>query len=299
MTYKFAASVSVGSDPIPILYSNGSIWVANFVGTPSISRIDPATNTVIATITGIGLTASPTALAEDDLGNVWVACNDYGSGSLSRIDPATNTITASLNTDDGYFNIGLGMGAGELWVSYNIASGFYERFDTTTLLSNGFFTTTGYGYNFVDDGTNVWFDTGVSCNKVAPATNTITSITSGIVSNGFGFLHYAFGYVWRSTGSGIQRVNPSTNALTTITLGGVVWGGITDDGTDLIVADIDGEIYVVDPTTFTVKQTLSGSDFYSGATFGSGSIWVNARLSSLCKRFTPLGVGWVRGHAWG
>jgi len=297
MTYKFAASVSVGSDPIPILYSNGSIWVGNF-GSGSIQRIDPVSNTVIATITGYGLTVKPTALAEDQFGNVWVACNDYGSGSLSRIDPATNTITASLSTDDGYFNIGLGMGAGELWVSYAIASGYYERFDTTTLLSNGFFTTTGYGYNFVDDGTNVWFDTGGSCNKVVPATNAITTITTGIVG-GLGFLHYAFGYVWRVTGSGIQRVNPTTNALTTITLSGNSVFGMTDDGTDLIVSDIGGELYVVDPTSFAVKQTLTSTSYYWGTTFGGGSIWANARFSNQCKKFSPLPVGWVRGHAWG
>jgi YVTN family beta-propeller protein len=299
MAYALKATVAVQDNPVPVLYSNGSIWVGN-TGSGSIQRIDPATNTVIATITGTGLTVSPTSLAEDDLGNVWVACNDFTSGSVSRIDPATNTITASLYTADGYRPIGLGMGAGEMWASFAVAGGVYVRFDTTTLAETFGSGIVGYGYNFVDDGTNVWFDDGVSCNKVDPATNTITSITSGIVSGGFGFLHYAFGYVWRSTGSGIQRVNPSTNALTTITLSGVVYGGITDDGTDLIVADINGEIFVVDPTSFAVKQTISSSDFYSGATFGSGSIWANKYGSNgSCKRFSPIGVGWVRGHAWG
>ena len=296
MTYALKATVVVQSDPIPILYSNGSIWVGNF-GSASISRIDPVTNTVIATITGTGLTAKPSALAEDQFGNVWVACADFSSGSVSRIDPATNTITASLATADGFLNTGIGMGAGELWVSSQPSS--YTRYDTTTLLSTSAVATSAYGYNFVDDGTNVWFDDGGACNKIAPSTNTITRITTGIVA-GLGFLHYAFGYIWRVTGSGIQRVNPTTNALTTITIAANTVQGITDDGSNLIVTDIGGEFYVVDPTSFTVKQTLTSTSFYWGTTFGGGSVWVNdSGASGACKKFGPIGVGWVRGHAWG
>jgi YVTN family beta-propeller protein len=297
MTYRQTATVSVQNEPLPILYSNGSIWVGNG-GSASISRIDPVTNTVTATISSIFLTSKPAALTEDQFGNVWVASFDFSGGSVSRIDPATNTITASVATADGLQPIGLGMGAGELWASYVLAAGFYERFDTTTLLSTGSAGSTGYSYNFVDDGTHVWFDTGYSCNKVVPATNARTTITTGIVG-GFGFLHYAFGYIWRVTNSGIQRVDPTTNALTTITISANAVHGITDDGTDLIVSDIGGELYVVDPTSFAVKQTLTSTSYYSGTTFGGGSIWANARFSNRCMRFTPLGVGWVRGHAWG
>jgi DNA-binding beta-propeller fold protein YncE len=297
MTYRKTAQIAVEAQPTPILYSNGSIWTANY-GSASINRIDPATNTVTHRISSIFLTSKPVALAEDQFGNVWVACNDYYGGSVSRIDPATNTITASVATADGLNPIGLGMGAGELWASYNLSAGFYERFDTTTLLSTGSVGSTGYSYNFVDDGTHVWFDTGGSCKKVVPATNAITTITTGIV-NGLGFLHYAFGYIWRVCDRGLQRVDPTTNALTRVIVSGQQCYGVTDDGTDLIVSDIGGEIYVVDPTSFTVKQTLTSTSYYWGTTFGGGSIWANARNSGQCKRFTPLPVGWVRGHAWG
>jgi len=297
MTYRQTAAIAVEAQPTPILYSNGSIWVANY-GSASINRIDPATNTVTHRISDIYLTSQPVSLAEDQFGNVWVACSDYYGGSVSRIDPATNTITASVATADGQSPIGLGMGAGELWVSYNIGAGIYERFDTTTLLSTGSFGPVGYSYNFVDDGTHVWFDTGGSCNKVVPATNAITTITTGIVG-GLGFLHYAFGYIWRVTDSGIQRVDPTTNALTTIALSGNSVYGMTDDGTNLIVSDIGGELYVVDPTSFTVKQTLTSPSFYWGTTFGVGSVWVNSSNVNGVFRFSPLPVGWVRGHAWG
>lgn len=297
-TYGLKATVAVQRNPIPILYSNGSIWVGNY-GSSSISRINPVTNTVTATITSAGVLSQPTSLAEDQFGNVWVACNDYYSGSVSRIDPATNTVTASLYTADGYNAIGIGMGAGEMWVSRNISTGVYVRFDTTSLAQTyGSGGGLGYGYNFVDDGTNVWFDNGSACNKINPATNTVTAVTTGIVG-GYGFLHYAFGYIWRVTNTGIQRVDPSTNAVTTITLTRTSYG-ITDDGVNLIVSDIGGELYVVDPTSFTVKQTITSVNYYWGTTFGGGSVWVNAYgPSGACKKFSPLPVGWVRGHAWG
>ena len=297
-TYGLKATVAVQRNPIPILYSNGSIWVGNY-GSSSISRINPVTNTVTATITSAVGLSQPTSLAEDQFGNVWVACNDYYSGSVSRIDPATNTVTASLYTADGYNAIGIGMGAGEMWVSRNISTGVYVRFDTTSLAQTyGSGGGLGYGYNFVDDGTNVWFDNGSACNKINPATNTVTAVTTGIVG-GSGFLHYAFGYIWRVTNTGIQRVDPSTNAVTTITLTRTSYG-ITDDGVNLIVSDIGGELYVVDPTSFTVKQTITSVNYYWGTTFGGGSVWVNAYgPSGACKKFSPLPVGWVRGHAWG
>ena len=298
MSYALKASVAVQSNPIPILYSNGSIWVGN-AGSSSISRIDPVTNTVTATITSAGVLSSPVSLAEDQFGNVWVACNNFYSGSVSRIDPATNTVTASLYTADGNNPIGLGMGAGEMWVSLNISTGAYVRFDTTSLAQTyGSGGGLGYGYNFVDDGTNVWFDNGTVCNKIDPATNTVTAVTTGIVA-GLGFLHYAFGYIWRVTNTGIQRVDPSTNAVTTITLVQTSYG-ITDDGVNLIVSDIGGELYVVDPTSFTVKQTITSVNYYWGTTFDGTSIWANGYGSSgSCKKFSPLPVGWVRGHAWG
>jgi len=297
MTYRQTASVAVQSDPTPILYSNGSIWVGNDASA-SVSRIDPATNTVIATITSAGVLTNPTSLAEDQFGNVWVACRNFTNGSVSRIDPATNTVTASLYTANGTRPIGIGMGAGEMWVSENVSTGIYARFDTTTLAETYIAAVAGYGYNFVDDGTNVWFDNGGVCNKIDPATNTVTAVTAGIIG-GLGFLHYAFGYIWRVCDLGLQRVDPTTNALTRVIVSGQQCRGVTDDGTDLIVSDIGGEIYVVDPTSFTVKQTLTSTSNYWGTTFGGGSIWANARNAGQCKRFTPFGVGWVRGHAWG
>jgi len=289
--YRQAASVAVQNDPTPILYSNGSIWVGNFTSN-SVSRINPSTNTVIATITTPGFLDRPAALAEDDLGNVWAACSRFSGGSVSRIDPATNTVTANLYTATGLQPNGVGMGAGEMWVSFNQSTGRYRRFNTATLAetySSGLGL--GYGYNFVDDGTNVWFDNGTVCQKIDPTTNTITSITAGITA-GLGFLHYAFGYIWRVTNNGIDRVDPTTNAVTALTIAtpnAVL--GITDDGVDIIFSDINGEIRVVDPTSLAVKQTVTSATYYWGTTFDGSSVWVNARFGDVCQKFSNINAG--------
>ena len=54
-TSKVTAMIPVGKEPDGIATSPGAVWVANH-GTsgdgPSVSRIDPATNQVVATISG-------------------------------------------------------------------------------------------------------------------------------------------------------------------------------------------------------------------------------------------------------
>ena len=88
-----------GASPIPfgttgwIAAGNGAVWTTNTVE-DSVTRIDPATNAVVATIpvgefpTGIALTP----------GAVWVA-NHHGR-SLSRIDPTTNAVVATIPVGD-------------------------------------------------------------------------------------------------------------------------------------------------------------------------------------------------------
>ncbi len=78
------APIRVGNGPTGIAFGDGSAWVANSLD-GTVSRIDPATNSVAATIPTGG---TPTGVAVDASGVVWVA-NQYG-GTLQRIDPKTN-----------------------------------------------------------------------------------------------------------------------------------------------------------------------------------------------------------------
>ena len=92
-----SATVGVGTNPYGISYASGSIWVAN-TGSDSVTRINPTTNSVIASIP---VAAAP-QLMTSAAGYVWVASQ---SGTLSKIDPANSTVVASIPVGVGAFDV--------------------------------------------------------------------------------------------------------------------------------------------------------------------------------------------------
>lgn len=100
----------------------GSIWVASD-GKGVISRIDPATNAVIASIT-----VDPgTFYLAFGYGALWAVSSDQQS--VQRIDPQTNTVTArtALGKMPGF----LAVGEGAVWVQEQ-GDGTLARIDRTT-----------------------------------------------------------------------------------------------------------------------------------------------------------------------
>jgi DNA-binding beta-propeller fold protein YncE len=74
-----------------------------------VERIDPATNTVVATIT----TGKTTDGLVVEPGAVWTVVDQ--EGIVERIDPATNTVVARQHLGSELRNPALG--AGSLWVA--------------------------------------------------------------------------------------------------------------------------------------------------------------------------------------
>jgi YVTN family beta-propeller protein len=72
----------------------GTVWVANSSG-GKVSRIDPATNEVIDTIS---LEGDPFAVVVDAR-EVWVTI--YGDGKVSRIDLASNKVVDTIEVEGG------------------------------------------------------------------------------------------------------------------------------------------------------------------------------------------------------
>jgi YVTN family beta-propeller protein len=96
-----------------VAFGAGALWVANET-TGTVSRIDPATNTVVATIPTLGNAEGVATGA----GAVWVA--NYGTpgkpdGVLSRIDPATNQVVATVPV--GGNPVYVAFGGGFAWVA--------------------------------------------------------------------------------------------------------------------------------------------------------------------------------------
>ena len=104
-----------------------AVWVANSLDA-TLSRIDPTTGSVVATI-AVG--SGPTAIAAT-AGSVWVA-NAY-SDSVSRIDPRANKIVGTIEV--GGRPSALAAGPSNLWVG-SASRGDTHRGGTLRLLTDG------------------------------------------------------------------------------------------------------------------------------------------------------------------
>ncbi len=86
----------------------GAIWTLN-QGVGSVSRIDPQTNKVTATIE-VGVPGSGGDIAVGE-GSVWVTAFEY---PLSRIDPVTNKVVQQFT---GVGGDAVRFGLGSVWLS--------------------------------------------------------------------------------------------------------------------------------------------------------------------------------------
>ncbi len=159
-TMQVVDLIPVGTEstagPTTIVSGAGSLWV-NVANISGVVRINPSTDTTIATIAVKGACASMAANAQA----VWVAELDddgcpSGSPGISRIDPATNTVTAMLNASGTTGAVALD--GDTLWYGTTIGNAL-GRIDTTTntivgqleLPGPAFATTTANGFIWITD----------------------------------------------------------------------------------------------------------------------------------------------------
>ena len=97
-------NIAVGLNPQSMAVANGKVFVCNsgYGGDSTVSVIDPAVDSVIATIT---VAKSPTDIAVGSDGDIVVVCNgftDYSGagkdtpGNITFIDPSTLTVKATI-----------------------------------------------------------------------------------------------------------------------------------------------------------------------------------------------------------
>ncbi len=141
--------------PAHLTAGAGAVWV----GVPnldSVASIDPATDTLTATIPVHGacgdLTASSTA--------IWVAGGGCAPG-ISRIDPNTKRLVAS-NLGAGGMTAGLALGFGTLWFT-TLTSDFLGRLDPTSNTATGLLKAPGSPTAITTGFTSTWVaDPGLS-----------------------------------------------------------------------------------------------------------------------------------------
>ncbi len=107
-TNTVVASIATGSGAHDIVVDENGVWVTNY-RCNSVSRIDPVTEQVVATIDGVG-----SGVGIDSSGDaVWVSNKSFG---IYRIDPATNQATLVIERPTAW-NYGLADTEDGLWVS--------------------------------------------------------------------------------------------------------------------------------------------------------------------------------------
>jgi streptogramin lyase len=182
------------------------VWVT---GGGGVTRIDPATNQVLAQIPVSG-TGDRSRLAIGE-GSVWVTApelRDDGSiGNLVRIDPATNEIEATFHI--GGPITGLGIGGGSVWVTIpGIGPGHLLAIDPATgevlhrLRVGESPGSPVYGYGFM------WVDSTDSLTKVDPVTGSVIDELPGpnVESSGDGSL-------WGVDDDSVIRFDPDAGTI--------------------------------------------------------------------------------------
>ena len=123
--------IPVGPESFAIAASPEAVWVTNY-GDGTVSRIDPGTNQVTATISVGG---NPVGVVAG-FGSIWVA-NEL-DGKVARIDPVTNQVAATVQTRE--YAEGVAIGAGSVWVTANYGTagqpdGVISRIDRSAIPS--------------------------------------------------------------------------------------------------------------------------------------------------------------------
>lgn len=277
-------AINVGRRPWGVVTGNGNVWVAN-VDDGTVSRIDPATNSVIATIL-VAAAGDRIYYLTFDGTDIWVA--DYDDGALRRVSPATQTVTQNIPA--GLTPFGIVSGAGSLWVT-NYSAGMVTRIDPASGSTVATIVTGTFPYGVVYDGTDIWVanEGSGTVSRINPATDAVTAtINVGSFPTN---LAVASGSIWVATGTElVARINPLTNTVdATIDATSLAYG-ITETSGLLWVTNLNaGGLSRIDPSTDTTLGFTSVGSSPRGVTGGFGSVWVTNAISgpSTVTRIDP------------
>jgi streptogramin lyase len=175
----------------------------------AVTRIDPQTNQVAATIAADGIQDyGKLAVGE---GAVWFT---HDISKVSRIDPTTNQVVATIDVGPGVR--GIAVGGGRVWVTRepqsNEIEGYLVQIDPATKSVVGDPAVVGVGPGPVTYGGGaVWVtltDTGALV-KIDP----VTMAKAGEVDGVSGVAGYVDGEIWAATDQSVVEIDPSTSTV--------------------------------------------------------------------------------------
>lgn len=284
----------VAGEPDWPLEGFGSIWLlAADSEEPSMLRLDPATNEIIATVPIPGRGCQGFTASDDAL---W-ACVDDGA---VRIDPATNAIVGEVDFASGSVASRLAFGDGSVWAigAEDGAPNELVRIDPAAMtaaaipLGHGV-ATLAYGFDAVwltapQDGMIL---------RVDPATEQVTEHATGlsrpqtVVIGPDSLWVTLFGAEEVAPEEPtVVRIDPADGSvLAEIATGaasenlGGLWA--TDDA--VWVRAPGAFLTRIDPATDEVVETISGPNSTGDVTIAFGSLWATASSANVIYRLAP------------
>jgi YVTN family beta-propeller protein len=252
----------------------------------SVAIIDPGSDRVVGSVTGVGIRPSSVAAGE---GAVWVA--NYDDETLSRIDPTTRAVIENVTLD--YTPTGVAAGAQAVWVANGLV-GSVTRIDASVgraVVGEPIEVTTRSSAGSVTVGEGaVWAAFGIGLvAKIDPATNSVKEDV-GVVGGNPSAVAADEDWVWVANkgDNTVSRVNPRTISEVDDPSVGRSPRSLALGASSLWVAN-EGDDNV------TRLDVASGSQFYipvgkepTGIAYGADAVWVANSGDGTVWRIDPL-----------
>jgi YVTN family beta-propeller protein len=260
------ATIPVGRQPTTVVIGQGAVWVANKLDN-SLSRIDPQTNRVVATI------AASDGVADLAVGRdgVWTGGDRRGVARVVRIDSRTNRVVATVPIT--HQPSGLAVTDDAVWVT-SFVGGTLWRIDPQSNTVTATVPIGGRPVQVAADDRAVW----VACPqdnlvvRIDPQTNQeVASLRVAQPQD----VALGFGAVWVSSerSGTVLRIDPQTNSPTPIRVAGKP-NAIAVGADAVWVKDSDRRtVQRIDPQTNAVTATLPVASGLYGLAVDGQWLW--------------------------
>ena len=263
-----------------------SVWISN-KPLNSISRLDPKTNTVAATVP-VG--KSPCAGLAVGFGSVWVPqCSD---GTVWRVDLSSQKIIAKIPSGVADTEGGIAAGEGSVWMPSD-AAGVLSRIDPAANKVASRIQIPAGSYTAIVAQGSVWI-TGTKTNVVTRVDAKTEKVTAAIpVGPTPRFLAAGLGGIWvLNQGDGsVSRIDPAANRVSA-----TIAVGVPGEGGDIAVGE--GAVWVtaigkplsrIDAATNRVTRQFVGKGG-DALRVGLGSLWLANHEFHEVWRIDPKGL---------
>ncbi|MGB9940189.1 beta-propeller fold lactonase family protein [Methanosarcina sp.] len=249
-TISVAAAQSTSPDTIYAYITNG--------GSDTVSVIDTATKTVIATV-NVESRPEGVSVTPDGTG-VYVA--NLGSNTVSVIDTATNTVTATVGVGTNPHGVAVTPDGEKVYVT-NYGGNTVSVIDTATNRVTATVNAGVHPFGVAVEGTKAYVTNDVdrTVSVIDTATDTVTATVN--VENQYPGGVAVAGtkvYVMSGSTSNVSIIDTATSTVTaTVNVGTRPTGAaVSPDGRKVYVANMDSNtISVIDTATDTVTNTVS------------------------------------------